>query len=206
MKTSIFLVFFFLGTTFTYAQGTFSSIFALSADLLKPESGFAKAYKDEFTSYSYYPSGELKAVKPIVDGKFEGELLSYYPDGELRRREFFDNGKSLGGICFDMDGKILPYEPFMEFAKLKNGQDAAEIMDQHASFIFRTKKSAQIKELKVVLNINQFGKLVGYKFLTDADNGTKERVAYVLRQMQDWHPAVEEGVYVPMDFELTIRN
>jgi hypothetical protein len=206
MKHYIFLLFLFLGSGLTYAQGAFFSVFSLSADLLRAESELSAGEKDEFTSYSFYESGELKAIKPIVNGKFEGELLSYYPDGELRRREFFDNGRSIGGICFDMDGKILPYEPFMEFAKLKNGQDAAEIMDQHASFIFRTKKSAQIKELKVVLNINQFGKLVGYKFLTDADNGTKERVAYVLRQMQDWHPAVEEGVYVPMDFELTIRN
>lgn len=161
--------------------------------------------KDEFTSYSYYETGELKAVKPIVDGKFEGELMSFYRDGSLRRREFFENGESLGGICFDMDGKISAYEPFMQYASLRGDLDAAEFVDQHSSFIFRTKKSMEIEELKVILNISHHGKLVGYDFLTEVDNGTQQRVAYVLRQMSDWNPAMEEGMFVPMEYELTIR-
>ncbi|HSJ67152.1 MAG TPA: hypothetical protein VK921_05745 [Anditalea sp.] len=161
--------------------------------------------KDEFTSYSYYETGELKAIKPIVDGKFEGELMSFYRDGSLRRREFFENGESLGGICFDMDGKISAYEPFMQYASLRGDLDAAEFVDQHSSFIFRTKKSMEIEELKVILNISHLGKLVGYDFLTEVDNGTQQRVAYVLRQMSDWNPAMEEGMFVPMEYELTIR-
>lgn len=161
--------------------------------------------KDEFTSYSYYESGELKAIKPIVDGKFEGELLSFYRNGSLKRREFFENGNSIGGVCFDMDGKITSYEPFMQYATLRGDLDAAEFVDQHSAFIFRTKKSLEIEELKVILNINHKGKLVGYDFLTEVDNGTQQRVAYVIRQMTDWHPAMEEGMFVPTEYELTIK-
>ncbi|MBS9525175.1 hypothetical protein KI659_14235 [Litoribacter alkaliphilus] len=206
MRTFIFTLLCFSAVSVSFAQGTLFSAYALSADLLIPKTTVNDYEKDDFLSYSYYESGELKAIKPIVDGKFEGELLSFYPDGTLRRREFFENGKSMGGVCFDMDGKILPYEPFMKFAELKGKEDAADFVDGYTSFIFRTKKSALLDEVKVILNINQHGKLVGYKFDGHADKGTQERVDYVLRQMPDWHPAIEEGVYVPMDFELTIRK
>ncbi len=206
MRTFIFTLLCFLCVSATMAQGALFSTYALSAELLSPKTTVADYEKDEFLSYSYYESGELKAIKPIVDGKFEGELISFYPDGTLRRREFFENGKSVGGVCFDMDGKILPYEPFMKFAELRGQQDAAEFVDGYSSFIFRTKKSALLEEVKVILNINQHGKLVGYKFEGEADKGTKERVDYVLRQMPDWHPAIVESVYVPMDFELTIKK
>lgn len=187
------------------AQGQLINTLGISTDLLFSNSHTEILEKDDFLSYSYYETGELKAIKPIVEGQFEGELLSFYKDGSLRRREFFENGKSLGGICFDMDGKIIQYEPFMKFATLDADQSVTDFVDQYSSFIFRTKKSANIEELKVILNISQKGKLVGYQFLNEIDNGTQQRVEYVLRQMTNWNPAIEEGVYVPMDYELTIR-
>jgi len=194
-----------VATSFLFAQEKYSIADGLAANFLT--SGLnTTAEKDEFVSISYYESGKLKAVKPIVNGQLEGELLAYYPDGSLKRREFFEKGKSMGGTCYDMDGNVVPFEPFMKMAELKGDQDAAEFVDSYGSFIFRTKKSAMLDEVKMILSINQFGKMVGYQFLTEADKGTKERVDYVLRRMPDWIPAVEEGEYVPMEFELTIIN
>jgi hypothetical protein len=207
MKGIFLTAAFILLSNLSIAQGQWINALGLSTDLLFHPTAIVDVNidKDEFTSYSYYETGELKAIKPIVDGKFEGELLSFYRDGSLRRREFFENGQSLGGICFDMDGRISTYEPFMQYATLRGQHDASEFVDQHSSFIFRTKKSVDIEELKVVLSINHKGKLVGYDFLTKVDNGTQQRVEYVLRQMTDWHPAMEEGMFVPSEYELTIR-
>jgi len=207
MKGIFLTAAFILISQISIAQGQLIQVLGLSTDFLFYPKALVdtELEKDEFTSYSYYETGELKAIKPIVDGKFEGELLSFYRDGSLRRREFFENGKSLGGICFDMDGNISTYEPFMQFASLRGKHDADEFVDQHSAFIFRTKKSTDIEELKVVLSINNKGKLVGYDFLTKVDNGTQQRVEYVLRQMTDWHPAMEEGMFVPTEYELTIK-
>lgn len=207
MKGIIFTAALIFVSHFCFAQGQLMVALGLTNDAIynsKVQTS-SENEKDEFTSYSYYESGELKAIKPIVDGKFEGELLSYYKDGTLRRREFFEAGQSLGGICFEMDGSISSYEPFMQYATLRGELNAEEFVDQYSSFIFRTKKSIELEELEVILNINQKGKLVGYDFLTDVDNGTQQRVAYVLRQMSDWHPAMEEGMFVPMEYKLTIK-
>jgi len=206
MKEILFTAAFILMSQLSMAQGQLITALGLTNEVLfKSNIEIAIDEKDEFTSYSYYETGELKAIKPIVDGKFEGELLSFYRNGTLKRREFFENGKSIGGVCFDIDGKITSYEPFMQYATLRGDLDAAEFVDQHTSFIFRTKKSLEIDELKVILNINHKGKLVGYDFLTEVDNGTQQRVAYVIRQMSDWHPAMEEGMFVPTEYELTIK-
>jgi len=205
MKGLLFTAAFIFITFLAPAQGQLINFLALSPDISLTAKNVEIRDKEEFISYSYYETGELKAVKPIVNGVFEGELISYYQDGSLRRREFFKSGESLGGICFDMDGTILPYKPFMIFATLRGDQDAESFVDDYSAFIFRTKKSRQIEELKVVLNINQSGQLVGYDFLSEVDNGTKQRVAYVLRQMTNWNPAIEEGRYVPMELELTIK-
>jgi len=207
MKGIFFTAAFILMNNLLMAQGQLITAFGHTNNMLSKSivAEDIDQEKDEFTSYSYYESGELKAIKPIVDGRFEGELVSFYRNGSLKRREFFENGLSIGGVCFDMDGNISAYEPFMQYATLRGDIDAEEFVDQHSSFIFRTKKSQEIEELRVVLNINHKGKLVGYDFLTNVDNGTQQRVAYVLRQMSDWHPAMEEGMFVPTEYELTIK-
>ena len=85
-------------------------------------------------------------------------------------------------------------------------EETFSLLDSYAPFIFRTKKSASaIDELRVVISINEFGKVKGYKILNDsADKGLKERVAYVLRKMPDAVPVPGFNSYHSMDFELVM--
>jgi hypothetical protein len=81
-----------------------------------------------------------------------------------------------------------------------------DIIDSYSSFIFRTKKSAAIDELHVVLNLNANGKLVGFEILNqEVDKGLKERLAYVLRQIP--RAVLVSGYENPeaTDFRLTIK-
>ncbi|EOZ92598.1 hypothetical protein A33Q_3979 [Indibacter alkaliphilus LW1] len=81
-----------------------------------------------------------------------------------------------------------------------------DIIDSYSSFIFRTKKSAAIDELHVVLNLNAKGKLVGFEILNEeADKGLRERLAYVLRQIP--RAVLVSGYENPeaTDFRLTIK-
>jgi hypothetical protein len=85
-------------------------------------------------------------------------------------------------------------------------EETFSMLDSYAPFIFRTKKSASvIDELRVVISINEFGKVIGYKILNDSpDKGLKERVAYVLRKMPDAVPVPGFNSYQSMDFELVM--
>jgi len=80
------------------------------------------------------------------------------------------------------------------------------MLDGYAPFIFRTKKSASaIDELRVVISINEFGKVIGYKILNvSPDKGLKERLAHVIRKMPDAIPVPGFDSYGSMDFELVM--
>lgn len=83
--------------------------------------------------------------------------------------------------------------------------EAVEILDNYIPFIFRTKKSAAIDELKVVLSINEFGKLTGFKILNEgADKGLKERMGHVLRKLPAAVPVPGFQTYEPMEFQLVM--
>lgn len=84
-------------------------------------------------------------------------------------------------------------------------ESTLEMLDKSSAFIFRSKKSSEIDELRVLVSINDKGKLTGYKVLNeDADKGLIERVGYVLRKMPSAIPVPGFERYEAMNFELTI--
>ena len=84
-------------------------------------------------------------------------------------------------------------------------ESTLEMLDKSSAFIFRSKKSAEIDELRVLVSINNKGKLTGYKVLNEeADKGLIERVGYVLRKMPSAIPVPGFEKYEAMNFELTI--
>ena len=97
------------------------------------------------------------------------------------------------------------YSHDSNFAPWAFTEEAVEIIDHYAPFIFRTKKSASIEELKVVLKINEFGKLTGFKILNEeADKGLKERMGHVLRKLPAAVPVPGFQSYEPMEFQLVM--
>ncbi|MFN3800120.1 MAG: hypothetical protein ACK4SB_00440 [Belliella pelovolcani] len=81
-----------------------------------------------------------------------------------------------------------------------------EMVDSYMPFIFRTKSSAEIEEVRVILNVNNQGKLVGYEMITEADRGLEQRIAHVLRKLPKCLPVPGYSNYEATDFELIIKR
>jgi hypothetical protein len=81
-----------------------------------------------------------------------------------------------------------------------------EMVDSYMPFIFRTKSSEDLDEIRVILNVNDKGKLVGYEFLTEADRGLEQRIAHVLRKLPNCIPVPGYVTYGATDFELIIKK
>lgn len=82
-----------------------------------------------------------------------------------------------------------------------------DVVDSYVPFIFRTKKSASIEELKVIISINEKGKLSGYEVLNEgADRGLVERVGHMVRQLPNAQPVPGFQNYEAMEFELIIKK
>lgn len=81
-----------------------------------------------------------------------------------------------------------------------------EMIDTYSPFLFRTKKSAKLEEVKVLLSVNEFGRLVGFELLEANDKGLKERLDYMIRKMPDCKPVPGFKNYQPETFKLIISK
>lgn len=85
-------------------------------------------------------------------------------------------------------------------------EDALKMIDSYSPFLFRTKKSQSINEVKILLQVNARGKLTGFEILGEVDKGLRERIDYMLRMLPDCKPVPGFSNYSPVLFELVIRK
>ncbi len=85
-------------------------------------------------------------------------------------------------------------------------ENTLDMIDSYSPFLFRTKKSQAIEEVKVILEIDTKGKISGFEILGEIDKGTKERVDYMLRKLPDCKPVPGYAKYTSETFELVIKK
>lgn len=98
-----------------------------------------------------------------------------------------------------------------EFSKDLNShwvwsENTLETIDSYSAFLFRTKKSAKVEEVKVLLQVNSMGRLSGFEVLSDVDKGLQERIDYVLRKLPACKPVPGYANYGIETFELIIKK
>ena len=81
-----------------------------------------------------------------------------------------------------------------------------DMIDSYSPFLFRTKKSQALDEVKILLDVNSKGRISGFEVLGDVDKGTKERLDHMIRKMPDCKPVPGFEVYTASTFELTIKK
>ena len=97
-----------------------------------------------------------------------------YSSNERENVTLIPLGESVNPDSFserDAESSYFYYSPWTW------SESTLEMLDRSSSFIFRSKKSAEIDELRVLISINDKGKLTGYKVLNEeADKGLIDRV------------------------------
>jgi hypothetical protein len=86
-------------------------------------------------------------------------------------------------------------------------EDVMNLIESHVPFIFRTRKSAKLDELKILVNINNRGKFVSFEVLTEeADRGLVERIEHLLKRIPDARPVPGFSSYEATAFELVFSK
>lgn len=85
-------------------------------------------------------------------------------------------------------------------------ENTLEMIDSYAPFLFRTKKSRALDEVKILLDVNSRGRVSGFEVIGEVDKGLKERLDHVFRKLHDCKPVPGFVNYSPERFELTIRK
>jgi protein TonB len=71
---------------------------------------------------SWYESGQLRASQTLIQGQRDSLLLLYYENGQLKRRTRYVAGVEQVGVCFDSDGRPVPYFPYEQPPLYPGGQ------------------------------------------------------------------------------------
>lgn len=85
-------------------------------------------------------------------------------------------------------------------------ENTLEMIDSYSSFLFRTKKSQVLEEVKILLEVNSKGRVSGFEVMGEVDKGLKERLDYLIRKLPECKPVPGYSSYTPERFELTIRK
>ncbi|MFC3414129.1 hypothetical protein [Algoriphagus hitonicola] len=93
-----------------------------------------------------------------------------------------------------------------ESASWKFADFTVEMIDSYSPFIFRTKKSQQLEEVRVILEVNSMGAISGFELENSEDKGLKERLDYVIRKLPKCEPIPGKQDYGPQSFELIIQK
>lgn len=81
-----------------------------------------------------------------------------------------------------------------------------EMIDSYSPFLFRTRKSQDLEEVKLHLEVNSKGRLSGFEVIGEVDKGLRERLDHLIRKLPDCKPVPGYSSYGPEKFELTIRK
>ena len=85
-------------------------------------------------------------------------------------------------------------------------ENTLEIIDSYSPFLFRTKKSASLDEVKLLLNVNEVGRISGFEVIGKVDKGLRERLDHMLRKLPDCKPVPGYQRYSGGIFELIIKK
>lgn len=114
---------------------------------------------------------------------------------------FAGNGEEKAGLTIRSSAASASEVSSWEF-----GSDVNQIIDSYSSFIFRTKKSQDLDQVKFLVNVDSFGKIVGIELLEAEDKGLKERLDFVVRQLPNCKPAKGHTSLKAETFEIMIKK
>ncbi|MBN3518653.1 hypothetical protein JYB62_01460 [Algoriphagus lutimaris] len=172
-----------------------------------------------FRIFSYFALLGLAVLFPLSSGELKAQISGDFPDTRINYIQYnrlsFRNLEEESVEDEGLEAKKLKIEPLTmieeNVARNLNShwtwpEYTLEMIDSYSPFLFRTKKSAALEEVKVLLQINSKGRLSGFEILGDVDNGLKERLDHMLRKLPDCKPVPGYAYYNPEVFELTIRK
>ena len=191
---------------------SFIIVFLLNTMLLmKPRTIFRiVSFLGVFAVASLFPlvSGEVKAQ---ISGEIPESRINSINYNKLSLRHIVDQDLPVEGSEAE-DLKMVPLTIVEEnVARNLNShwtwpEYTLDMIDSYSPFLFRTKKSASLDEVKVLLQVNARGRLSGFEVVGEIDNGLKERLDHMLRKLPECKPVPGYEVYSPEIFELVIRK
>lgn len=175
-------------------------------NVIEVKEGYYKSYDDsgnvevvgKYTNdlrdgtWMFYYSGtqSIWCITQYKNGVEDGSLTSYYRDGNIKRKEELRDGKSMGGKCFDKDGKEIPFTPFL--IPTTSPTDIRKFLAEYLKYPEAARQAGVEGDVIIAFDINEDGSLSNMRAVNRIGNGCEEEAMRVMKTLSKggWKPSI----------------
>jgi TonB family protein len=170
------------------------------------DSIFCKRDKKDGISKFYHKNKYLWYTETYVNGLLNDSTITYYPDGKIKRIEIYENTDLKLGLCFDKNGKKIPYTPLFQFPGFADtNEDLYPWLAKNLIYPKSMQKLNMDGRVEVSFEVAENGELTNIKVNESTDNEFTEAALNTLKKMPRWKFAKLDDEYIALRFTLPIR-
>jgi TonB family protein len=161
---------------------------------------------------NYFDNGKLISIENYLDGKLNGEKKTLDSEGKILRSAIYENGVFIkGDTLTEKIGDEMPY--ILECVNVPDNDTKNQCSSEKLLIFLRKNlkypKSSRIKEIQgqVILHfvIAKDGSIKDYKVRRSLANDIKAEVESFYNIFPKWHPGMQNGSPVDVQYSLPIK-
>ena len=153
----------------------------------------------------WYENGNIHFEFDYRNNKLNGNLKSYWDNGQLKRHEIYNDGKSLGGKCFNSDGSATEFYPFEIMPVFPGGERLLlEYISRNLKYPVEMQKMGIQGKVIVRFVVSKEGNVTKTEVIRGVSNELDQEALRVVRSLPKWKPGIQDGVNVSVYYTLPI--
>ncbi len=149
--------------------------------------------KGEGAIREYHTNGVLAKYEYYTGGRKDSISYGYHPDGNIHFREYYDDGRLLHGVSYDIYGNKYQYDASAQMTYPENGLEAFwEYVEQERRDIMGDSLLGYQAEL--IFNITPEGEVFDIRVLSGDANSLNVIARVILKNGPKWIPVREHGI------------
>lgn len=163
-----------------------------------------KANRLEGVYTEYNPDGSILLTRNFRTGKPDGMLLQYYPSGKLRREEKYKEGKLISGKLYAEDGSKLKYEPYEVMPQFPGGiKELARLVKQELRYPQEVRSENIEEKVLIEFFVDTNGSMTAPRVKNMVHPALEKealRVFRIIAVKNKWSPGKQDGVAKRMKY------
>ncbi len=173
---------------------------------VKYEGDYLNNKEDGIWTHYYSDTKDVWYTVSYKEGKRSGDLKSYYKSGKLKRVESFLNDTGSTGICYDEDGRTIPFTHFEKMPQCP--YKLMEYLGNNIVYPSVARRKGIEGRVLITFIVKPNGAISDVKVKRGIGGGCDEVAQKVIEDMPNWNPGImdDEKVSVwftqPISFKL----
>lgn len=184
-----------------------SSTYNMSGTLLETRINTNDTLKYlEGISSEYYSNGSIKRSVEFKKNKINGKVLTWWPSGQAKRVDQFEDNKFVEGICYDLNGNVIPHFDFEQMPEFPGGERKLfEFLQKNIRYPKDAREFGIQGRVYAQFVIDKKGQVTRISILRSVHPDLDAEALRVVKMMPEWKAGLRDGELVSVHYKLPIN-